>query len=145
MKLPDLGQWRLVGSNESARYFLAENGVIVVIPHQDCVDTEHTARAAIALQMAHWQSVGRPGASIVMMDPIQHQEAGARRVYQREIAAESYTCIALVTDSIFGRAVASIFLGLASPPVPTKMFADLDTALTWVRQINASRWATSRG
>ncbi|MDA1185566.1 MAG: hypothetical protein O2930_13105 [Acidobacteria bacterium] len=144
MTLP-LDQWQEVGRNESARYYLAEEGVIVVLPYEDMVDTETSARAAVKLQIDYWKGAGRPGASVVLVDPVGHQEAGARRVYQREIDPEWHTCVALVTSSFFGRAVASVFLGLARPPVPTTMFVDLDAALSWARQQNATRGMPPRG
>ena len=140
-----LDHWHEVGRTESARYYLAEEGVIVVLPHEDVVDTEATARAAITLQADHWRSVGHAGASVVLLDTVSHQEAGARRVYQREIDSEWYTCVALVTGSSFGRALASVFLGLARPPVPTKMFADLETAFRWVRLQNEAARTAPRG
>ena len=143
MNLPAVDTWSEVGENDSARYFTPENGIIVVIPHDNCVDTAQTARAAIALQVDHWKRAGHAGASIVLMDQISHQEAGARRVYQHEIDADWYTCVALVTNSVFGRAVASIFLGLAKPPVPTRMFADLEAALVWARHHNTARSVTN--
>lgn len=129
--------WQQVGSISTAHYYLAADGTIVVVPFQDCVDTEETARAGIVLQAEYWLSAGRRGAIVVLMDPIQHQEAGARRVYQREIDPAWCTCVALVTASVFGRSVASIFVGLARPSVPTRMFADVDTALRWAQQENA--------
>ena len=85
MTLPSPDQWHQVGSNESARYYLFENGVIVVVPHEDVVDTEATARAAITLQIEYWRSVGRAGASVVLLDPVLHQEAGARRLPCRRL------------------------------------------------------------
>ncbi len=144
MTLPP-DQWQEVGRNESARYYLAEEGVIVVLPYEDVVDTEATARAAIGLQTDYWRGAGRPGALVVLMDRVRHQEAGARRVYQREIDPEWYTCVALVTSSPFGRAVASVFLGLARPHVPTTMFAELSAALAWARKQNATRVVPPRG
>ncbi len=139
MNLPDMEGWTQIGANDSARYYLAEEGVIVVIPHENCVDTEVTARAAIGLQVDYWRNVPRAGASIVLMDAVHHQEASARRVYQKEIGSQWQTGIALVASSLFGRSIASIFLGLAKPPVPTRMFADLDSALVWLRSMNAAR------
>ena len=145
MNLPVVDRWRQVGSNESARYYVAEEGILVVVPHQGIVDTEATARAAVTLQVEYLKSVGRAGAVVVLMDPIQHQEAGARHVYQREIDPAWYTCVALVTSSVLGRALASVFLGLARLTVPTQMFAELDAAVLWARQQNATRRAAPHG
>jgi hypothetical protein len=43
-------------------------------------------------------------------------------------------CFALVGGTPFGRAVGSLFIGLSPPKVPTRMFANLDDALRWIRE-----------
>jgi hypothetical protein len=41
--------------------------------------------------------------------------------------------VALVTDSPLTRVIASFFMGVNKPPVPTRMFTSEADALTWLR------------
>lgn len=131
--MSDYERWPLLGRTDNASFRLADAGVVVVIPDDGCTDDEHTARQSVAMQHEHWRAAGRRGATIVLMDRVVHQTKNARRVYQTEVDPELIVGFGLVTRSVFGRAVASVFVGLARPVVPTRMFGDLDEARRWAR------------
>ena len=44
------------------------------------------------------------------------------------------TGFALVGKTMFGRAVASVFMGLHPPRVPTRMFGTFEEALAWIKE-----------
>jgi len=123
--------WPVLGRTDNATFVLADPGVVVVVPDEGCTDDESTARQSIAFQHAHWRAQGRRGAAIVLMDRVGHQTKAARRVYQTEADATLLHRFALVSSSVFGYAVASVFMGLARPAVPTRMFGSLARALRW--------------
>ena len=129
--------WTNLGRSGNASFFLADPRVIVVEPDDGCTDDETTARQSIQLQQAHWKAQGVRGAAIVLMDRVAHQTQGARRVYQTEVDPALVTGFGLVSSSVFGRAVASVFMGLARPAVPTRMFASLPLALQWAKARSA--------
>lgn len=131
--MSDPQRWPLLGHTDNASFRLAGVGVVVVIPDDGCTDDEHTARQSVAMQHEHWRATGHRGAAIVLMDRVVHQTKDARRVYQTEVDPQLIAGFGLVTHSVFGRAVASVFMGLARPVVPTRMFGDLDQALRWAR------------
>jgi hypothetical protein len=125
--------WTLLGRTDNATFYLVIPRVLVVVPDEDCTDDESTARQSIEFQQAHWRSQGLPGAALVLMDRVIHQTQGARRVYQAEVDPALVTAFALVSSTSFGRAVASAFVGLTRPPVPTRMFDGIPPALQWVK------------
>jgi hypothetical protein len=129
--------WPKLGRTGNAAFHLAEPRIIVVAPDEGCTDDETTARQSVGMQHEHWRAHGRSGVAIVLMDRVTHQTKDARRVYQTEVDPELITGFGLVSSSVFGRAVASVFMGLARPRVPTHMFATLALALQWARAHHA--------
>lgn len=125
--------WPFLGRTDNASFYLADPRAIVVVPDEGRPDDETTARQSMSLQAAHWQAQGRRGATIVLMDRVVHQSKDARRVYQLEVNPSRFTVCCLVSSSMFGRAVASVFVGLSRPAVPTRMFGSVDQALQWAR------------
>lgn len=130
--------WPFLGRTDNATFYLADPRAIVVVPDEGRPDDEITARQSIALQAAHWQAQGFRGATIVLMDRVVHQSREARRVYQVEVNPVNFTVCGLVSSSVFGRAVASVFVGLSRPAVPTRMFGTVELALQWARAQHAS-------
>lgn len=125
-----------VGETGNARFYLLSPRLIVVAPFPQCVDTQETARASLAVQHDHWRAVGHSGAAVILMDDIVRQERGARAVYAEEPDPELITCFALVGGTRFGRAVATIFLSLRAPPVATRFFAALPEARSWIDDVH---------
>lgn len=125
--------WPVLGRTDNATFHLADPRVIVVAPDDGCTDDETTARQSIALQHAYWKAQSRCGVAIVLMDRVNHQTKDARRVYQTEVDPALVTGFGLVSSSVFGRAVASVFMGLTRPAVPTLMFGSLAQAVQWAK------------
>ncbi|MCH9682795.1 MAG: hypothetical protein K0V04_15270 [Deltaproteobacteria bacterium] len=129
--------WAALGRSDNAAFFAALPRVLVVAPDDGCTDDEQTARQSLMFQREHWQRQGTPGAAVVLMDRVAHQTKAARRVYQTDVDLEWVTGFGLVTHSVFGRAVASVFMGLTQPPVPTRMFGKVEQALHWASGLPA--------
>lgn len=138
-------RWPVIGRTDNATFYLADPRIIIVVPDEGHPDDETTARQSVALQVAHWQAQGIRGATIVLMDRVVHQSKDARRVYQTDVNAKHFTVCGLVSSSVFGRAVASVFVGLSRPPIPTRMFGTITQAVQWAQaQHEASREAPSK-
>ncbi len=70
------------------------------------------------------------------MDRVVQQDAGARTVYRDAPDPDFQRCFALIGGTIFGRAVASVFIGLHPPRVPTRLFATQEEGLAWARSMS---------
>ncbi len=130
----DTAAWTRIGRSGNADFFEIEPGALAVIPFDGSSDTADTALESIRIQLSHLRASGRRAGTVVFMDPIASQNAGAREVYHDAPDPTFQTGFALVSHSMFGRAVSSVFLGLHPPRVPTRLFGTLEEALAWIRQ-----------
>jgi hypothetical protein len=131
--------WSKVGSTSNADFYEMRPDVLVCVPHQDATDDAGSARESLAIQKKHWTSVGRRGAVVIWMDPVVAQDSGARGVYTNETGGVPTTCYAIVGESFFAMATASVFTGLAKPGIDTQIFRSLDEALPWIEEMNKAR------
>lgn len=134
---PDTSQWTRVGATSNADMFEIEPGILAVVPHEGSIDTEETATESIDFQHRHWRNVGSRGGAVIFMDRVLDSQAGARKVYGRLPDPAVITGFALIGGTVFGRAVASVFIGLSRPAAPTKLFGDLAKALEWLREVRS--------
>lgn len=136
---PDVSQWNRLGETANAQFYQVEEGILAIVPEVNSTDTEETAKASVEFQHRHWTDEGRPGGSVIFMDRLRDSQAGARQVYTKMPDQRLITGFALVGGTVFGRAVASVFMGLNKPSAPTRMFGDVDEALSWLRKQNEQR------
>lgn len=136
---PEVSAWKHLGETANAQFYEVEDGILAIVPEENSTDTEATATASVAFQHEHWTKAGRPGGSIIFMDRLRDSQAGARQVYTKMPDQELITGFALVGGTVFGRAVASVFMGLNKPSAPTRMFGTVDDALAWLRKQNERR------
>lgn len=129
----DVSAWRPVSTTDNATLYEIEPGILAIVPHEGAVDTAETAAQSVEAQHAHWRAARRRGGAVVFMDRVRDSQAGARRVYGELPDPRWITGYALVGGTVFGRAVASVFIGLSKPSRPTRMFGDLGSALDWLR------------
>jgi hypothetical protein len=131
--------WKHLGSTSNAEFYEAAPDLVVIVPHENTKDDEKTARESIAFQDAHWRAVGSRGAAVVVMDRVLDQDSGARAVYANETHDTLTTCYALIGESFFAVATASVFTGLARPGIPTNVFRSLAEAEPWIAEMNRTR------
>jgi diguanylate cyclase (GGDEF)-like protein/PAS domain S-box-containing protein len=136
---PDTSGWTPIGRSGNADVFEVEPGVLAVVPFDGASDTAETAAESIEIQLAHLRARGRSAGTIIFMDRIASQSAGARDVYHSAPDPAFQTCFALVGQTMFGRAASLVFIDLNPPRVPTRVFGTLQEALTWVRQTAEAR------
>ena len=127
-------EWRRIGRSSNADFFEVEECVLAVVPFDRCDDNEETARESIRIQLEYLRPQAKRAGVIVFMDRILTQSAAAREVYRAAPDPAFQACFALVGCTMFGRAVASFFIGIHPPRVPTRMFATTDEALRWARR-----------
>jgi hypothetical protein len=131
----DTTAWKRIGQSPNAEFFEIEPRVLAVLPHEGGIDDENSARTSIRIQQDYIREHGQPAAVVVFTDAVAEQTSGARSVYRALPEKSTHACFALVSASTFGRAVASIFIGISRPSVPTRLFGTLDEALVWAREV----------
>ncbi|MEM1029795.1 MAG: hypothetical protein AAGA56_00825 [Myxococcota bacterium] len=133
---PDVNDWKKLGQTDNADFYEVEDGIIGIVPFRDAIDTEATAKASVDFQHRHWTERNRRGGAVIFMDRLRDSKAEARQVYTTMPDATLISGFALVGGTVFGRAVASVFLGLNKPSAPTRMFGTEEDALAWLRRQN---------
>jgi len=63
----------------------------------------------------------------------------ARAYYASEEAARAITALAMVTNSVLGRIVANLLIGLNSTPIPMRLFSSEASGLVWLRGFSPPR------
>ena len=130
----DTANWKAIGRSDNADFYEVEPHVLAVVPFDGTTDDENTARQSIEVQLQYLREQGMRAGVVVFMDPVAEQRAAARAVYRDLPDPAFHVCFALVGGTAFGRAVASVFIGISPPKVPTKMFATFEQAHQWVRE-----------
>lgn len=130
---PDVSGWMKFGSTMNADFYEVEPRLIAVVPRDGCLDDEASARASVSTQLAYLRERAVCAGVLVFMDGVAAQSAAARAVYRDAPDPAFQACFALVGGTVFGRAVASLFVGLAPPRVPTRFFANTEEAIAWAR------------
>jgi len=129
----DTSGWVRFATTSNADFYEIEPQVLAVVPFDGTTDDATTARESVDAKLQYLQSRGQRAGVIVMMDRVARQDGAARAVYHDQPNPAFQACFALVGSTPFGRAVASIFIGLNPPKVPTRFFATLEEAREWVK------------
>lgn len=127
----DIEQHPVVGGTAAGCYRRVAPDVLLAVPNPGYVQVEADARRSLAEMNRIAREVKRRQALLILVDRVQGQDAGSRRVWQRELDPELVCCLGLVTDSLLGRAIASFFIGLRRPTLPTKLFPTIMAGLRW--------------
>jgi hypothetical protein len=127
--------WTPVGETLNTRYYRTEPDVLVVIPHPGLKDDGESARINTDYQIDFARQAGKRCAVVVQMTSLLSQDADARRIYAERIGPELFFAAALVATNPISRAIASFFLGLSKPKIPTRVFESFDAALDWVAEL----------
>ena len=134
---PDTTGWKWVADHGNSRYFAPVDGVLAAVPHEGTIDTAETARQNQDFQHAYFEKLGRAGVIVIYFDLIKELNKDARTVYTQS-DPRYLRGVALVGGTLLSRAMASFFMGIISPPpIPLKMFASTEDALSWARDLLA--------
>lgn len=136
------GHFEPVGRTDNATFYLVAERVLAIVPFVDTDDNGATSLQSIRFQENYWRERGTRGSCIVFMDRVLTQDRDARENYKLAPDAALISGFALVTSSMLGRAVSSLFVGLSAPAVPTKVFSTMAEAMKWLTTLSPSRSAT---
>lgn len=131
----DTSGWLLAGDSGAGGYFTVAPNVVVAVPRSGYRQTEESARRSLVLLDEIAQAAGHRQSVIVLVDRVQGQDAGSRRVWSSDESTRVRSSLALVCTSALARAIGSFFIGLNRPVTPTRMFASFHAALEWSMQM----------
>ena len=131
MEALDVSGLERVGGTSAGSYYLIASDVLLAWPNEGYVQTVDGARDSLQEQYRIAEERGRRHVVIVAVDRVQAQGAGSRRVWSREADPEIMCGLVLVGKTALTRAIASFFLGLTKPRVPTIMVSTIEEALSW--------------
>lgn len=129
----DTSKWKPIGTSSNAKFYELDKDVLVVVPDEGSTDSAASADESIHIQVEYLRQQSRRSGTVVVLDGIAGQDSGARAVYRDRPDPSHQVCFALVGGTTFGRTVGSIFISLAPPKCPTKLFKTFDEAVAWVR------------
>ena len=125
-------QWKPLGRTYNTHYYLLSDDVLIVLPDQGLRDDGASARINIDFQSAYARMLGRRCCVVVVLDSLSSQDSEARRIYAAGKQPSLFYAAALIVTNPLARAIASFFLGLTRPAVPTKLFESVEEAANWV-------------
>lgn len=128
-----------MGRSSNASFYELDAEVLVVVPDEGSTDNATSAQESIDIQVAYLREHNRRAGTVVLLDGIAGQDAGARAVYRDKPDPSHQVCFALVSATPFGRTAGSIFTSLSPPKCPTRLFADFDEAVAWIRTMVRAR------
>jgi hypothetical protein len=120
-----------VGGTTAGGYFELGEDVLIAVPQPGYEQTEARARESLTELTRIIRDRGRKQALVVVVDNVQSQDAGSRRVWQRELDPTILCGLALVCESLLARAIGSFFIGLRRPVVPTCLVPNIEDGLIW--------------
>jgi hypothetical protein len=121
-----------VGGTATAEITLRDEGIVVTRIAAGVQQSLGDARQNLAATVAACGRQKRP--LLVDISRCQPLEPEVRHYYTGEVLVESFLALALVVEATpFGRMMGNIYLRVARPGVPTRLFPDEDSALAWLR------------
>jgi hypothetical protein len=125
------GGWTLVGQTVNCRFFATEPLFLVALPFSGAKDDAASARQNSTFQERYFHDSGTRGVVIVLFDAFVSQDHDARQTY-RTTPSPSVAAVAIVAESLLGRAMAAFSVGSrVAPSAPRKMFGTMAEATAW--------------
>jgi len=126
----------------TAELHLNADGIVCARIYPGAQQTVANARENLGSAIALREGVRRP--ILVDISGCEPLEPRVRRCYTGKNISTSFTAIAnLIEGTSFGRMIANIYLQIASPGIPAKLFHDHAEALTWLRTFVPRRASAS--
>jgi hypothetical protein len=126
----------LVGETRTAEVFLLDDGCVVTRVRRGAAQSP--ADAAENLERTVEACSGRRRPLLVDMSGALPLEAETRHFYSGNILVRSFLALGLLVEaSALGRMMGNVYLRIARPGIPTRLFADEGEALAWLRKFLA--------
>lgn len=125
--------WSPIGTTVNTSYFLVDDDIVIVFPEVGSRDDGASAKENVDFQMSYAESRGKKLGFVVVVTSLTSQDAEARRVYAEGMLPERCFGAALVVEHPLSRAIASFFMGLSKPKIPTRPVRSIDEAIALLR------------
>jgi hypothetical protein len=110
---------------------LNDLGLLIVRVKDGAHQSLSDAKENLALAVSETRGERRP--LLIDIRRARPLEADARHHYSGQTLVESFSALALLIDgSPFGRMMGNVYLRIARPGIPTRLFADEMRALEWL-------------
>src|SRR5512142_582445 len=138
--MKDFSRYREVGRTTNTVVYIgeADPDILIIVPQEGTIDNVKTAHENVVSYHKYARALRRPCGSVVIMANILSQDAEARRAYQ-EWDTNLFFAGGLVVENALSRALASFFLGLSHPNVPTQLFETLESAVEWLKTMRPNQ------
>jgi hypothetical protein len=111
---------------------LHETWCVVVTIHPDPLQSMEDARANLAASIEMCGGVRRP--LLVDITHARPLDPEVRHLYTGELLVASFTGLALLVEATpLGYVMGNIYLRIARPGIPTRLFAERSEALAWLK------------
>jgi len=116
---------------KTATIQLSDKGVLTVRINDGARQSLADARENLALAVSETQGTRRP-----LLIDIRHArplDSDARHHYSGQTLVEAFSALALLVEaSPFGRMFGNVYLRIAKPGIPTRLFSDEAEAMVWL-------------
>lgn len=115
----------------TARIQLNEKGVLTVRINDGAQQSLADAKENLALAVSETRGTRRP--LLIDIRRARPLDADARHHYSGQTLVEAFSALALLVEaSPFGRMFGNVYLRIAKPGIPTRLFSDETEAAEWL-------------
>ena len=115
----------------TVRIRLNEQGLLTVRINDGATQSLADAKENLAVAVAETGGTRRP--LLIDIRRAQPLDADARHHYSGQTLVDAFSALALLVEaSPFGRMMGNVYLRIAQPGIPTRLFADETAAAEWL-------------
>jgi len=121
----------LMPDTKTAAIHLDEDGLVIVKIRDNAYQSIEDAKANLATAIS--AIAGRRRPLLIDIRTAQPLDADARHHYSGQTLVDGFSALALLVESSpFGRMMGNVYLRVARPGVPTRLFTEERRALEWL-------------
>jgi hypothetical protein len=120
-----------MAETRTARIYLDGEGLLIVRINDNARQWLEDAKENLAAAVSETGGTRRP--ILIDIRTAQPLDADARHHYSGQTLVDRFSALALLIDaSPFGRMMGNVYLRIARPGIPTRLFADEAPAVQWL-------------
>jgi hypothetical protein len=121
-----------MAATNTARIELNEQGIVSVRIHSGAQQSIADAKENLATAVSATEGRRRP--LLIDIRRAKPLDADARHHYSGQTLVEAFSALALLVEgSPFGRMFGNVYLRIAKPGIPTRLFSDETEAAEWLK------------
>ena len=116
---------------KTARIQLDDRGLVIVRVNNGAQQSLENAKENLAVAVSETRGTRRP--LLIDIRRARPLEADARHHYSGQTLVDAFSALALLVEaSPFGRMFGNVYLRIAKPGIPTRLFSDETEATKWL-------------